>query len=188
MKTELYIFDMGGVVVRNFDVFPLIYEFLQVSREKFGSLSEDKFGLVSDGNLSETEFWRFFSKNYGSEVKPDLFKIYFQPEVKPEVIAKISELKKQARVVCGTNTIDSHYRCHLERGDYDIFDQVYASNKIGISKPNPDFFNYILEREKVHPTACCFIDDSMENISTAKALGLKTVLFTGSEVLTDLEY
>ena len=51
----------------------------------------------------------------------------------------------------GTNTIQSHWENHTERGDYAFFDKTYASNKINCAKPNPHFFELILEAENYKP-------------------------------------
>ena len=90
MKTELYIFDMGGVVVRNFDVFPLIYEFLQVSREKFGSLSEDKFGLVSDGISLKQNFGGFFPRITDQKLNRTYLKYIFNRKLNRKSSQKLA--------------------------------------------------------------------------------------------------
>ena len=83
------------------------------------------------------------------------------------------------RVVCGTNTNQSHYENHLERGDYALFNQTYASNKIGRVKPNADFFELIIKAEgyenKINEVF--FTDDKIENCDAAKSMGIFTYKF-----------
>jgi putative hydrolase of the HAD superfamily len=186
MPIKLYIFDMGGVVVRDCNVFPEVYEYLRVGKAKFEELCGPNFRLLSDGKMTVSEFWRLFSQNYGSPIERDLFAEFFHPVVDSEVVAKINELKRKARVVCGTNTIECHYRYHREHGEYDIFDKVYASNEIGFSKPDPDFYRYIIREERVNAGESCFIDDLEENVAAAARLGIKTIHFTGKEALKEV--
>jgi putative hydrolase of the HAD superfamily len=71
----------------------------------------------------------------------------------------------------------------MSRGNYDIFDAVFASNKIGLSKPHPDFYRYILEKERIKPEGAIFVDDFPENVSAATKLGIASILFTDSQSL-----
>ncbi len=183
MPIKLYIFDMGGVVVQNSNVFPEIYDYLKISEAEFEALSGANFGLLSDGKITVVEFWRLFSENYGAPIERDLFAEFFHPVVDSVVVKKINELKGKARVVCGTNTIECHYRYHRQHGEYEMFDKVYASNEIGLSKPDPDFFRYIIREERVTPGEAYFFDDLEENVAAAAGLGIKAVHFTGREVL-----
>jgi putative hydrolase of the HAD superfamily len=179
----LYIFDMGGVVVKDFDVFPQIVKELRISIEKFYEIAGENYLLLSNGMIDTMEFWAEFSKDYGSKVREELFGKYFAPKLNCEVVEIIRKLKRQARVVCGTNTLEPHFKYHRNRGDYQIFHTVYASNRIGISKPNPDFYRYILDKEKALPAETVFIDDTEENIFAANTLGIKAILFTTPEAL-----
>ena len=73
-------------------------------------------------------------------------------------------------------------------GYYDLFDAVYASNKMGMSKPHQDFYRYILSSEGVKPEDVVFIDDSEENVISAEKLGIHTIWFKDAVSLrSDLE-
>jgi HAD superfamily hydrolase (TIGR01509 family) len=95
-----------------------------------------------------------------------------------KVMRIVSRLKNEARVVVGTNTIASHYEVHRKLGDYDAFDAVYSSHKLGIAKPDPDFYLKILTEEGQTPLETVFIDDMEENVDSASALGIFSILFT----------
>jgi glucose-1-phosphatase len=183
MKHKLFIFDMGGVVVQNFDVFPKIFQTLNISENKFDEYSGNNFLQLLEGKISSEQFWGSFSKNYGSPIKQDLFKEFFQPTTDLEVVGLITELKHSARVVCGTNVIDPHYDYLLEHQNYDLFDLVYASHKMGIAKPDQNFYRYILGQENIDAAESCFIDDTRENVDAAAQLGMKAIHFTGAASL-----
>lgn len=114
------------------------------------------------------------------QVRHDLFRLYFHPRLDSQTAALISDLRRKHRVVCGTNTIQSHWENHLERGDYALFDQTYASNKIGAAKPGADFFNLILEAENCAPKDAFFTDDKNENCEAAGKIGISAVRFTSA--------
>ena len=129
-----------------------------------------------------------FSSRIGKKVSEDLFAKFFNPRLDLNVTAILKQLKDNARVVCGTNTFDSHYDYLVLGGYYDLFDAVYASNKMGVSKPHRDFYRYILMSEGVNPEDTVFIDDTEENVISAEKLGIRSIWFKDSVRLrSDIE-
>ena len=92
-------------------------------------------------------------------------------------------MKNGARVVAGTNTITPHYNVHLQEGDYEIFDAVYASHMMGLAKPDPAFYTYILDRAGCPQEQAGFVDDVPENVEAAEKLGIHSFVFTNAEKL-----
>jgi len=180
---KLYIFDMGGVLTYNTDVFPNITDYLKITEEEFITYSGENLRKLIDGKIGTDEFWTKFSLKYGKKVEEELFSKFFNPKINQETKNIIERLKDISRVVCGTNTLDSHYYYHLKCGDYNIFDKVYASNKMGVSKPDPDFYWYILREEGVKPEYTVFVDDIEENVLSAQKIGIKSILFTDADSL-----
>ena len=174
---------MGGVLTCNFNDTPVISNYLGITEENFFIYSGENFRELLDGKIDSNEFWVRFSLRYGKKVKEELFGKFFNPGIIRETKDIIKQLKNDSRVVCGTNTIDSHYYYLLNQGSYDIFDEVYASNLMGISKPDPDFYRYILKKEGIEPENIIFIDDTEENIISAQKIGINSILFTDSDSL-----
>lgn len=54
------------------------------------------------------------------------------------------------------------------------FDQAYYSHLIGDRKPNASIFNFVTEDSFLTPEHTLFMDDMIDNIEAAKALGFKT--------------
>ena len=186
----LYIFDMGGVVTTTCAVDKELEEILGIKSSEFHSIcagknkDEDLMALCSDGKISCAEFWKLFSERSGIKVETDWWRLLFHPELNEGTVGIIRALKKAGhRVVCGTNTIDSHWRNHVERGDYSYFDQTYSSCFMGVSKPDPMFWKLILKAEKTLPSDAVFIDDRKENCLAAASLGIKAFQFTTAEDL-----
>jgi HAD superfamily hydrolase (TIGR01509 family) len=179
----LYIFDMGGVVAADTDVFPDVCDHLGLTVERFYELAGPNLERLLDGAITSDEFWARFSSIYGSPVKEDLFAKYFNPRLDQNMVAILARLKKSTRVVCGTNVFDSHYNYLDPRGYYELFDAVYASNKMGVSKPHSIFFQHILSAERIKPEDVIFIDDDQVNVLAAEKLGIRSILFRESEKL-----
>jgi len=180
---KLYIFDMGGVLCCDFNDIPIISNYLGITEEIFFIYSGENFRELLDGKININEFWVRFSLRYGKKVEEELFGKFFNPGINQGTKDIIEQLRNNSRVVCGTNTIDSHYYYLLNQGSYDIFDEVYASNLMGISKPDPDFYWHILNKEGIKPENTIFVDDTEENIISAQKIGIDSVLFTDSDSL-----
>ena len=194
----LFIFDMGGVVTNTF-LLTQLYKKLNITTGDFFKLcslgQEDIWNLFQTGKLNPQQFWTKFNERVAASkdekyrrvpvVENDLFRLYFHPSKNLETVSLIQQLKKKHRVVCGTNTIDSHWENHMERGDYAFFNQTYASNKIGCAKPDPHFFELILEAEQAAAEDAFFTDDKAENVAAAASLGIHAELFTTAAELTE---
>lgn len=196
----LFIFDMGGVVTSNFGAENKMYPYLGLERSKFFDICHKEKAadgsdydidyLLGTGKISTQEFWNEFNRRVKvlglnvPEVKNDLWRLYFHPQLKMETVELIKELRaKNHRVVCGTNTFQSHWENHMERGDYAIFDQTYASNKIGLLKPDPKFWETIMMAEGYEPSQTYFTDDRLDNVEAAASLGIHAVQFTTAEAV-----
>jgi len=177
MIKTLYIFDMGGVLCCNFNDIPVISNYLGITEENFFVYAGKNFRELMNGKINSNEFWVRFSLRYGKKVKEELFGKFFNPGIIQETKDIIEQLKSNSRVVCGTNTIDSHYYYLLNQGSYEIFDEVYTSTLMGISKPDPDFYWHILNKEGIKPENTVFVDDTEENVIAAQNIGIKSILF-----------
>lgn len=188
----LFIFDMGGVVTNTFKM-DSIYNKLKVTKTDFMDIcksdNNDIWHKLETGIISASDFWNEYNKRVQSipnalTAQTDLFRLFFHPTENLTTIELIKNLKSKHRVVCGTNTIQSHWENHMERGDYSYFHQTYASNKIGCAKPDPHFFELILEAEETKAGDAFFTDDKAENVAAAASLGIHAELFTSAEELT----
>lgn len=183
---------MGGVVTNTAKVEEKLFKILNITKEKFESIcnqkdefaNENLMNLLSDGIIQHDEFWKIFSKRSSIQVKTDWWHLLFHPSKIKDTIKIIEKLKSDGhRVVCGTNTFSSYYLNHLERGDYSFFHQTYASNFMGVSKPNIEFWKIILLSEEYSPEETIFIDDKIENCKAAQSLGIKAIHFSSADAL-----
>ena len=188
----LFIFDMGGVVTTTFfhSGKSRFFEKLGVTDKEFNELAaKADLHALDIGEITVKQFWNNYNDIIARErpelsrAQNDYFRLYFHPIRNQGTVDLILALRKNHRVVCGTNTIDSHWENHMERGDYSFFDQTYASNKIGLAKPDAAFFETIMQVEGYKPEETFFTDDRLDNVEAARALGINAVQFTTAEDL-----
>ncbi|QNL96951.1 HAD-IA family hydrolase [Treponema sp. Marseille-Q4132] len=199
---KLFIFDMGNVVAHNVAVEGAAAKAAGMSEREFfeackydraarGKIINKKIDIrdadimtmLSNGEVTTDEFWSEFEKRTGVRVSTDYLGLFFNPVLDGAVVDIVKALRKKYRVVCGTNTIQSHYDIHLARGDYALFDKTYASNMIGASKPDVEFWKRIMLGEGVAPEDIFFTDDNEANCAASSSLGIRTFHFTNADDL-----
>lgn len=68
------------------------------------------------------------------------------------------------------------------------FEGFYLSHEIGLRKPGAEVFRFVLDTNGLDPGETLFIDDSIENIKGADALGIATWhLLVGKDDVLDLD-
>lgn len=108
-----------------------------------------------------------------------------------ELIAAIRKLKARypsLRVHCLSNIPEPEFE-HLKRAIdvWGIFDGFYTSSMLRCRKPDTAFYKSFLEKSKEVAESCIFVDDRLENITTAISLGFRAVLFEDTKsVITTL--
>lgn len=100
------------------------------------------------------------------------------PEYRFKFLQKLSK-EKDYQLILLSNTNENHINYIKNNVPFyedfkDCFDAFYLSHEIGMRKPNPDIFEFILEKHSLKPKNCLFIDDTAEHIATASRLGLHT--------------
>lgn len=75
----------------------------------------------------------------------------------------------------------------FSRDFYQCFEKVYFSFEIGQRKPEPEAFNYIINKHELSPKRTLFVDDRKANTDIAESLGFQTWnLQVGKEDVVDL--
>jgi len=182
MEKKLLIFDIGEVMCTRTSIAPIILEYLNISAEEFLKFStKENIKKIQTGKMTTKEFWNVFSKNSGIKIEEDLWFKFFKPKRNEEMYKFAENMKKSNTVAAGTNTIEPHYDILLKEGNYTVFERVYASHIIGLAKPDPQFYSFILLKEGFSPEDSFLIDDSAENIKSANNAGINGILYTPYE-------
>lgn len=89
-------------------------------------------------------------------------------------------LSKKYRLFLLSNTDSIHIETFEQRTGasfysdfYQCFEKVYFSFEIGMRKPNPEIYNYVLNKHDLSAKRTLFIDDKKENTDAAQSIGLQ---------------
>lgn len=95
----------------------------------------------------------------------------------------IDALKAAGYGVYGiTNFTPAGYaQCYDSIAFIEKFDGTVFSFQEGYLKPEPEIYRVLLERYRLQPEECVFIDDTAENVRGAEAVGMSGIVFTDYE-------
>jgi FMN phosphatase YigB (HAD superfamily) len=180
---DLYVFDEGGVMIRGHMVMQNVAEEMGIAGAVLRSLLPPDIYALQRGEIDSAEFWNRFAARTGVAPERNWLEVCFRPRRDEPTFALARELAAGARVVCGTNTIDCHHETNEALGMYDCFHAVYASHLMHRMKPEPGFWLDILQAEGATAERTFFTDDSAENVVAARALGIRSFLYSDAEGL-----
>lgn len=85
------------------------------------------------------------------------------------------------------NTFEQKTGTSFYSAFYQCFEKIYFSFEIGMRKPNPEIYHFVLDQNGLQAKHTLFIDDKKENTDSAETLGLQVWnLQVGEEDVVDL--
>lgn len=200
-KIKNVIFDLGGVVLDIDET--IVYKELEKMGINVSELARSKefVGVISrfdTGVYTAPTFRKKVKALLGLEKMTDQkFDALWNAmllDIPRERIEAIEQVKKHYKIFLMSNSNEIHYDLYIRdlqlRFGYDEFDKLfnksYFSFDIHLEKPDPRFFEFILDHEHILPEETLFIDDTAENINAAKALGINTYHIRRDELVRNL--
>lgn len=103
----------------------------------------------------------------------------------PGTVDVLADLRAAGvRLVALSNWSAETFPTARERFDFlGWFEGIVISGAVGVNKPDPRIFEYLVERFEIDPAAALFIDDSQANVDAARAFGLSAIRFTDARAL-----
>lgn len=177
---KLIVFDVGGVFIA-LDVEKRSAAFeaggLWLSTAKPSTELLDLNAQFRLGQISEDTYLERASRLYGLTTEQVIqAETTLLAGVFTGMVDYARQLKSTHRVVCLSNTQAIHWRHIIEEmTGADLFDACYLSHEMGMEKPADEIYLAVQQREAVAPGQIVFIDDTLENIETARRLGWHSI-------------
>ncbi len=188
--TELVLFDIGGVLGTNGwdrEQRSAAIEHFHLDAEDFQGRHEEIVGALEAGQISLDEYLdvavfcseRSFSR---SEFKAFMFA---QSEPWPDCIAVARELARSGIRLATLNNESAELNEHrIDRfGLREIFPTFFTSCWIGVRKPTHAIYSRVLGMTQANPERTLFVDDRLQNLAPAAALGVGVIQFTSADQL-----
>ena len=183
------IFDFGGFII-NIDPQKTIQALRSLKLyqpEKIFSNpnSSSMLNKLEIGAISDNEFIMYIKQFCSPDTSSlDIIRAWnaMLLDIPQPRIKMLQLLKKEYKIFLLSNTNHIHYLSYVvdfEKSTHGIkfnefFDKAYFSFEIKMRKPNIEIYNHVINEQQLNPKETLFIDDSLENIETAKMLNLKT--------------
>lgn len=141
------------------------------------------------GNLTEDGAYEAVAREFGvpaSEVASAFQGARDSLQRNPALIALIKELKERygIKVFAMSNISAPDWEVLREKAtpeEWALFDRVFTSAEARERKPNLGFYKHVLRETGVDPLQTVFVDDKLENILTARSLGIKGIVFDSAD-------
>lgn len=154
-----------------------------IPRETFNKFFHDGYGAVARGEKSIIEALDAFLPNIGSDANSlDVLAYWLENDtpINRPLLDGIKRLYRSGKAKVYLATNQEHQRAYhlwteLRLGH--LFEDMYYSARLGVSKPAPEYFAKVDERLGPQPQPPLFFDDSQKNVDAAKHAGWESVLF-----------
>ncbi len=197
-KYNNYLFDFGGVLY-NININNALLRFREFSGIKsvFDNIDIDYLiaheavDLYEKGSISTDLFREHIREGFSLNCTDEEFDASWNSilvGVSDEAAEIIGILSKNSNVSLLSNTSKLHFeRFEPEcRKMFSLFDNLYLSFDMGLRKPDPDVFEYVIKHSRYIPQETLFVDDTEINIKAATKLGFNTMKLDSNGSLSDL--
>lgn len=176
---DTIIFDFGDIFI-NLDKEATISGLQKLGMKEWNS-EFDRLNLMFEtGDISHDDFLAGFQEQLPDASIDEILKAWNGvlldfPLYRLEFLQMLS---KKYRLFLLSNTDSIHIDTFENKSGvsfysdfYQCFEKVYFSFEIGMRKPNPEVFQYLINKHELSPKRTLFVDDKKENTDSAAALG-----------------
>lgn len=184
------IFDLGGIFL-NLDFKKTEQAFRDLGVTNFPELysqhhATNLFELLETGKVTGEDFCEQLRISSGSKATDEeMLKAWgaMLLNFPQERLDWLEDIKHRYKIFLFSNTNLPHYNTfskmyYDQSGGKDFnsfFIKAYYSHEMGLRKPYPESFMYILNEQNLDASETLFIDDTYKNIEGAKEAGLHTL-------------
>lgn len=186
---EAIVFDFGGVMTGKPNreaVVEFLCKSFDFSPQEFEVVNQEKRKAVKAGKRDQ-DFWFEYARQKNITL-PEGWEDSFNHVVKNsigvnhEMYDFVLELKEKGMPVALLSNIDTHLaRIIREFNLYAPFDPCLLSCEIGLEKPDPKIYEFLLKEMQLPAANIIFVDDRIKNVEAAQKLGFDAILFTSQE-------
>ena len=191
MKNPVWIFDLDNTLHNATPhIFPHINRSMTAYLQKHLQLDEQA------ANALRIDYWQRYGATLSGLVRyhatdPDhfLWHTHQFPEL-PKMVVHEPQLRQVLKRLPGKKLVFSNAPQHYARevlsllGVDDLFEDLFAIEHARYQpKPQMAGFVRLLRKHRLNPQQCVMVEDSADNLRTAKRLGMKTVWVSASSRL-----
>lgn len=183
------IFDMGGVFVQTIDKEPRTR-----LAKRFGLTSEELSKIVfqsetaqlaTTGQIDELEHWKFIAQYFNlteTEITNFWEEFWGGDRLDQKLVEFTQSIQNNYQIGLLSNAWSGARALLTKKFNFmHLFDVSVFSAEVKMAKPAPEFYEWMINQLRINFDQSIFIDDFIENINAANALGMKTVHFNNTD-------
>jgi putative hydrolase of the HAD superfamily len=184
-KIKAILFDADGVIQRpRVDYHTAFQGLLQLGIGDAGRFIGEVWAAERPSLSGERDFVsdleQVLMRWNSAHLLDEVLAVWTNIETDSAMLATIAELRAKGMICCLATNQQAHRASYMTAVLREFFDREYYSFRIGISKPDPEYFRTIAKDLGLVPSDLLFIDDYRANVEAARAVGLNAVLFSAS--------
>lgn len=187
------IFDMGGVLLKTANSSPRdsIAKRFRTTRAELESFTfSSETSLRSEiGEITDKEHWETVLRKFNQPVDnyPAIYDEYFSGDaIDGALLSYAISLKPKYQLGLLSNAwVNARPLLRARFKFIEAFDVSLFSYEIGLRKPDPTIYKYMVEKMGVESEEALFIDDVPANVEGAKIVGLQAIRYTNTPTLID---
>ena len=183
MNSPVWIFDLDNTLHdASPHIFPHINQSMTAYLQEYLQLDKEA------ANALRVEYWQRYGatlsgliKHHATDPEHFLWHTHQFPELKNMVLRE-PRLRRTLLRLPGKKLVFTNAPLHYSEavlkllGIDDLFDNVFSIEQARfLPKPQAAGFRRLLRKHRLHAVQCVMVEDSAENLLTAKRLGMKTV-------------
>lgn len=182
-------FDLGGVLIRTEDRRPrtmladgFSITYAELEKIIFGGESGDAAQL---GIISAAQHWENVRAALSlrvDEVETIKAAFFGGDVLDRDIWTYILNLRPRYLTAALSNAMSDARQSLLNKWQLgDGFDHFFISAEMGMMKPDPRIYHTVLHHLALAPAETVFVDDFLQNVQAAQAVGMRTVWFRNRE-------
>ena len=193
MALRAVVFDYGMVLTGspNAEAHDAMVRITGLPVDRFESLYWADRHAYDEGKLTGIAFWQKFLREAGLTFQPAIVEEINRHDARmwttqnPAMLAWQEQLKQSSLLTGILSNMGDNVLANIEREFSWIhrFDALVWSFQLHLAKPDPAIYRYALHELGVQPAQTLFLDDRIENIDAARALGIQAIQFSTVERL-----
>lgn len=202
MRFQALLVDFGGVLTTSLtDSFAAFCREHGIDPGRLRTVLKDAYEhrnpegivhLLETGKLSTDEWHehlaRELSHGMDNPIEPQGLteRLFAKLQPEPRMLLAVNTVKSSGfkTALVSNSWGDLTYAQAIES----LFDVMVVSGEVGLRKPEPDIYLLAAKRLAVDPSSCVFVDDIVQNVDGARAVGMEGIHHTDpDETLKILE-
>jgi len=175
---QMVAFDLFGVVItEGHMVSNVLMPLLPSDTQK--TVVKEYYNQYTRGEITESAFWQGIAQPNNPQLREQFLNSFVLDE---DLAHVVGELSKDYTLAILSNLSKDWAKVLINKFRFkQTFAPIVISGEVGCEKPSRRIYEILIEQSRLPAEHIIFIDDRLENLATAHALGMQTIHYQHEE-------